>query len=92
MPSISVGIREAKIKLSQLLKTVQKGREIIITDRDKPVAKIVPLDQSSLTLAQRVRELERDGWIEPCKKEIVLHPSLPLPDEAAQKILDDERK
>jgi prevent-host-death family protein len=42
MKSLRIGIREAKINLSKLLKNVQKGKEIIITDRGKPVGKIVP--------------------------------------------------
>jgi prevent-host-death family protein len=36
------GIREARQNLSVLLEEVKKGREIIITDRGKPVARLVP--------------------------------------------------
>jgi len=93
MQSISVGIREAKINLSKLLKNVLKGREIIITDRGKPVGKIVPMPSDSLPLADRINELERQGWIEPQKKKKVkkLLPPIPLPKELAQKFLQEDR-
>ncbi len=93
MQSLRVGIREAKINLSKLLKNVEKGREIIITDRGKPVAKIVPMPTDSLPLAERIQELERQGWIEPRKKKTVkkfLIP-IPIPDELAQKFLQEDR-
>ncbi len=88
MQPISVGIREAKINLSKLLKGVQAGREIIITDRGKPVGKIVPVPKGSLPLSDRINEMERQGWIEPRKKKSrELHPPIPLPEELAQKLL-----
>lgn len=36
------GIREARQNLSALLDEVRKGREIVITDRGRPVARLVP--------------------------------------------------
>ncbi|HEY3205040.1 MAG TPA: type II toxin-antitoxin system prevent-host-death family antitoxin [Thermoanaerobaculia bacterium] len=36
------GIREARQNLSALIEDVKKGREIIITDRGRPVARLVP--------------------------------------------------
>jgi prevent-host-death family protein len=36
------GIREARQNLSALIEEVRKGREITITDRGKPVARLVP--------------------------------------------------
>jgi len=38
----SAGIREARQNLSALLEEVRKGREIVLTDRGRPVARIVP--------------------------------------------------
>jgi prevent-host-death family protein len=93
MRPLRIGIREAKINLSKLLKNVQKGKEIILTDRDKPVGKIVPMPTDSLPLAERVRELERQGWIEPHKKKTMkkLLIPIPIPDELAQKFLQEDR-
>lgn len=39
-----VGIFEAKNKLSELVDQVERGVEITITRRGKPVAKLVPAD------------------------------------------------
>ena len=36
------GIREARQNLTALIEEVRKGREITITDRGKPVARLVP--------------------------------------------------
>jgi prevent-host-death family protein len=41
----TAGVREARQNLSALLDEVRKGREIIITERGRPVAKLVPLDR-----------------------------------------------
>jgi prevent-host-death family protein len=43
----TVGIREARQNLSALLDEVRKGREVVITERGRPVAKLVPLDRRS---------------------------------------------
>ncbi len=92
MQPISVGIREAKINLSKLLKGVQEGREIIITDRGRPVGKIIPVPKGSLPLADRISEMEREGWIEPRKKKSrELYSPILLPEEQAQKFLKEEQ-
>jgi len=36
------GIREARQNLSALIEDVKKGREIVITDRGRPVARLLP--------------------------------------------------
>jgi prevent-host-death family protein len=41
------GIREVRQNLSALIEEVQKGREIVITDRGKPVARLVPPEKRS---------------------------------------------
>lgn len=42
----TTGIREARQNLSALLDEVKKGREIVITEHGRPVAKLVPPDHS----------------------------------------------
>jgi prevent-host-death family protein len=41
------GIREARQNLSALIEDVRKGHEIVITDRGRPVARLVPPISSS---------------------------------------------
>ena len=93
MHPIRIGIREAKINLSKLLKNIQKGGEVVITDRGRPVGKLIPVTQDSLSLTERITELERQGLIEPfkTKKAKPLPSPLPLPDELAQKFLQEDR-
>ena len=94
MRPVSIGIRDAKINLGKLLKEVQKGAEVIITDRNKPVGRIVPVSaEENLPLAERIASLEREGLIQPAKKKKVrnLPPPLPLLGELARKMLEEDR-
>jgi len=93
MQPIRIGVREAKIHLSRLLEDVQKGKEIIITNHGKPVGKIIPVPQESLSLEERIERLERQGLIVPrtAKEESPLPSPLPLPDEMAQRYLQEDR-
>jgi prevent-host-death family protein len=43
----SAGIREVRQNLSALLREVRKGREIVITDRGEPVARLAPPSEGS---------------------------------------------
>jgi prevent-host-death family protein len=37
------GVREARQNLTDLLDDVKKGREVVITDRGRPVARLTPV-------------------------------------------------
>lgn len=39
----SAGIREARQDLTRLLDDVRKGREVVITEHGRPVARLVPV-------------------------------------------------
>jgi prevent-host-death family protein len=39
------GIRETRQNISELIEIVRQGREILITDRGRPVARLVPARQ-----------------------------------------------
>jgi prevent-host-death family protein len=43
----TAGIREARQSISELIEVVRKGREVLITDRGKPVARLVPAERSN---------------------------------------------
>ncbi len=40
-----ISIAEIKNHLSRYLRSAQKGHEIIITDRDTPIARLVPFER-----------------------------------------------
>lgn len=94
MHSTSIGIREAKIHLSKLLKMVQKGKEVILTDRGRPVGKIVPISSEKLGLPDRIRRLEDHGFLEPRSKKVLSKIPQPIhvPDDIAQRFLREDRE
>ncbi len=57
-------IAEARNRLSAYLELVRRGETILITDRNVPVAQIVPLAPGAGTIDdERLRDLERRGVI-----------------------------
>ncbi len=62
---MQVGIREAKAQLSSLIKRVREGEVVEITDRGKPVVKLVPVPQPKPGSYEAiVQNLLRKGIIE----------------------------
>jgi prevent-host-death family protein len=60
---VSIGITEAKTKFSALLNRAQRGQQILITRRGKPVARLMPIEttrkgQRSVAM-ERLRELRK---------------------------------
>ncbi len=85
-------MREAKARLSKLLRDVQRGQEWVITERGSPVARLSPISGRSLSLAERIRRLENAGLVEPLHHEVRnLPPPLPLKHGLAQKWLQEDR-
>ena len=93
MHIINAGIREAKIHLSKLLKHVKNGNEVILTDRGRPVGKIVPLKTEELSLEERIQKLEDRDLLEPLPGDY--HQKMPQPipvaDNIAQRLLSEDR-
>lgn len=88
-----VGVREAKANLSGILEKVKNGREIIITERGKPIGMIVPVKDSSLSLEERIKKLEKLGWLSPSKPVANVDIDLPIqvPEGLAQQYLQEDR-
>jgi len=85
-------VREAKARLSKLIRDVQRGKEWLITDRDKPVARLVPAAGRDLSLRERIRRLEDAGLIEPMRRRARRLPApLPIEKDLAQKWLQGDR-
>jgi len=53
------GIREARQNISELIESVRKGGEILITDRGKPVARLVPAKRSTARAFQGRAQFRR---------------------------------
>ena len=44
---ITVFLQKAKATLTELLKEIEKGNEVIIIDGNKPIAKLIPVTRTS---------------------------------------------
>ncbi len=91
MKNTTVGIREAKANLSRLLKEVQEGAEIILTDRGMPVGKLVPVEPENFTLNQRIHTLQKSGVLEPAKESYKDVFPVSVEEGIAQKFLQEDR-
>ena len=61
----SAGIAQLKARLSEYLARVKAGEEVLVTDRGRPVARLVPVghvadDEAELA---RLRAMEREGLV-----------------------------
>lgn len=59
----SARVSELKASLSSYLARVKRGEEVVVTERGKPIAKLVPLVPAELDDASRLSILERAGVI-----------------------------
>ena len=89
----SCEIREASVRLSVLIKQVRAGGEVLLTDRGRPVAKIVQLSPEDQSPEERIADLEARQWLEPVlhRGRRYLPPPLPLDSPAAQQFLQEDR-
>jgi prevent-host-death family protein len=57
-----MGLREANQRFSTAVRAVKAGKEVVLTERGKPIAVIKPLRQSD-DIEGRIRELEAAGLL-----------------------------
>ena len=57
-----VAVRELKARLSEYLAQVKAGEEVVVTERGKPVARLLPIPAFD-TLPQRLAEREKMGLV-----------------------------
>jgi prevent-host-death family protein len=57
----TAAVSELKAQLSEYLSKVKAGEEVVVTDRGKPIAKIVPLRRTELAISPHLLSLERAG-------------------------------
>ena len=90
----SMGVREAKARLRHILKVVKQGGTWTITERGRPVARLVPVEVSKLPLADRLARLEERGCLEPLARdaEPLLPPPLPVSGMALKWLLEDRER
>jgi prevent-host-death family protein len=91
-----VGVRELRQNASALLRRVQAGETLEVTDRGRPVARLVPVRPMSV-----LDQLIAEGRATPARYSlresmrrfppVPPKPGLPLPSEILAKLREDER-
>jgi antitoxin (DNA-binding transcriptional repressor) of toxin-antitoxin stability system len=63
----SVGLKVLKNKLSEYVRLAARGETVLVTDRDRVVAEIVPprAGRSPLIADAMLADAVRDGWLTP---------------------------
>jgi prevent-host-death family protein len=89
----SIGIRELRQNASRYLRQVERGETLEVTDRGRPVARLVPIPEES-TFDRLVAE----GRITPARGDLLdlgpplePKPGAPLPSEVLERMRADER-
>jgi len=73
----SVGVRELRQRASELLRLVEQGEIVEITDRGRPVARLTPLPTGT-----PLEQMRAAGEIEPASADLEdLPPPVVLPDD-----------
>ncbi|MCZ6794926.1 MAG: type II toxin-antitoxin system Phd/YefM family antitoxin [Planctomycetota bacterium] len=85
-----VGVKTLKNKLSEYLRLVGAGETVLVTDRDRVIAELIPPRQAAGSLASdaALAEAVRNGWITPAAM-AVKSPPPRLPVDRLENILAD---
>jgi prevent-host-death family protein len=65
VPVEHVGLRELTNHTSGVLSKVKEGREVIVTEHGRPIARIVPIQSRA---AARLAEAVARGWATPARR------------------------
>jgi len=91
---MEVGIKEAKNNLSRFLKRVKAGEEIIITERGKPIARIVRENSATPSLYSTLAPLVHKGLVQmPSRnvRDLSANPVSAPGKSASDMVLEDRR-
>ena len=89
----SVGIRELRRRAGELLRLVEDGETVRVTDRGRPVAVLSPIPNlSPLDRLRATGEVsEVNGLIDDLPEPIEPVPGMPLPSEILARMRSEER-
>ncbi|MBI2892050.1 MAG: type II toxin-antitoxin system prevent-host-death family antitoxin [Deltaproteobacteria bacterium] len=60
---MNVPVRDLKNRLSAYLQLVQKGEHLVVTDRGKPVAEVLPVRGRVMSSEERLQQLADRGEV-----------------------------
>ena len=89
----SIGIRELRQRASELLRRVERGETVEVTDRGRPVALLSPLPEGSpLDRLRAMGEIHRaTGDLDDLPQPLVLAPEIERPSEVLSRLRRHER-
>lgn len=88
----SVGVRELRQRASELLRRVENGESIEITDRGRPVAVLAPLPSDPLERLRVAGDLQpSEGDLTDLLEPLVVSAGTELPSAALARLRRDER-
>jgi len=90
---VSVGVRELRQRASSLLRLVESGETVEVTDRGRPVALLTPIPEGSpLERMRAVGDVESaTADLDDLPEPIVLPPETELPSRVLARLRRDER-
>jgi len=84
----TVGLKTLKNKLSEYVRLAAAGETVVVTDRGRTVAEIVPPRKERCE--SFVERGVREGWLEPAKRPFQpLPPRRPIPGHTLEQLLAD---
>ncbi len=96
----TAGIAELKAKLSEHIALVKRGEEILVTERGKPVARIVPVEPPETDEEARLQRLAAKGlvrlpkekWTPESLAKFLARPKVKVPEGALLRALLEDRE
>lgn len=88
----SVGIKVLKNRLSEYVRAASAGETVLVTDRDRVVAELVPPRQALVSDEDFIAMGVREGWLTPAKSHGPLRAPTCPPDLTLSELLDELAK
>lgn len=86
---MEVSIRDMKNRLSEYLRLARRGQDVVITDRGRPVARLVPVGPEVSEEADTVARTLALPWVRPGKGGKPKGAKHPIPWKRGQKLASD---
>jgi prevent-host-death family protein len=87
---MEVSVREIKNRLSEYLRRVQAGEEIVITSRGRPIARLAPpAARSEDAEAEAIARLRAQPWIRPGSGGKLQAPERRIPTPPGEPLISD---
>lgn len=86
---MEVSIRDMKNRLSKYLKLVRTGKEVVITDRGKPVAQLTLVKPAAENEEEVIARINALPWVRPGRGGKIKGAKHPIPWKPGDKLASD---